>query len=230
MLKMFLTLVKGGAAEAGERAADRNAMLILDQQMREAAAGFDRAKTALALAIAQDGRERARLAETAGRIRALEERVAAALAGGEEALAREGAEALAVLEADRDSAAQTQALFAAEIVRLRRHVAGAQVRLAELECGRRIARAAQAVRERRAGRGPDGVPSEATLVDAERTLQRLRERQLAAEAADRALDELDAAAAGSIGERLAARGFGPRLRPSAEEILERLRGRRPAGA
>lgn len=225
MLKMFVTLLRGSAAEAGEALADRNALLILDQQMRDATAAFDRAKKALALAIAQDQQETSRLEATRARIADLETRVGAALAAGDDALAREGAEAIAALEADRDAAGAAQALFATEILRLRRHVAQAQSRIAELDRGRRLARASEAVRDVRRGRAEAARPHEATLAEAEQTLRRLRERQTQAEAADLALDELDGAAAASIIEKLAARGHGPRLRPTADDVLARLGGK-----
>lgn len=230
MLKMFLTFVRGGAAIAEERFADRNALLILDQQMRDAAGAFERAKKALAVAIAQDRQETERLAAGNARIADLESRVAAALGAGDEGLAREGAEAIAALEADRDAAASAQALFAAEILRLRRHVAQAQARIAELDRGRRLARASEAVRQMQQGRIEPGPAHEATLAEAEQTLKRLRERQVEAEAAETALDELDGAAAASVTEKLAAKGFGPRLRNTAEDVLERLRNRAAAPA
>lgn len=230
MLKMFLTFVRGGAAVAEERFADRNALLILDQQMRDAAGAFERAKKALAIAIAQDREETERLAASHARISDLESRVAAALLAGDESLAREGAEAIAALEADRDAAASAQALFATEILRLRRHVAQAQARIAELDRGRRLARASEAVRQMRQGQIEPGPAQEATLAEAEQTLKRLRERQVEAEAAETALDELDDAAAASVTEKLAAKGFGPRLRTTAEDVLERLRSRTVAPA
>ncbi|MDR6872007.1 phage shock protein A [Bosea sp. BE125] len=230
MFKMFVTLFRGSVAEAGEAIADRNALLILDQQLRDATAAFDRAKKALAVAIAQDQQESARLAATKGRVVDLENRVGAALHAGDEILAREGAEAIATLEADRDAAAAAQALFATEILRLRRHLAQAQTRIAELDRGRRLARASEAVREMRRGRTEAARPHEATLGEAEQTLKRLRERQTQAEAADLALDELDGAATVSVTEKLAARGYGPRLKPTADDVLARLRGQAAATA
>jgi phage shock protein A len=230
MLKLFLTFVRGGAAVAEERFADRNALLILDQQMRDAAGAFERAKKALAIAIAQDRQETERLAAGQARISDLESRVAAALLAGDEGLAREGAEAIAALEADHEAAVSAQALFATEILRLRRHVGQAQARIAELDRGRRLARASEAVRQMRQGRIEPGPAHEATLTEAEQTLKRLRERQVEAEAAETALDELDGAAAASVTEKLAAKGFGPRLRTTAEDVLERLRSRTAAPA
>ena len=55
MFKTVLTLFRGSVAAAGEELEDRTALLILDQQMRDAAAAVERSKRTLALAIAQDG-------------------------------------------------------------------------------------------------------------------------------------------------------------------------------
>lgn len=223
MFKVLLTLMRSRVETVGEDIADRNALMILDQQIRDATATFERAKKGLAVAIAQDQQETVRLAATRGRIADLEVRVRAALSAGDETLAREGAEAIAALEADRDAAVAAQTLFAGEILRLRRHVGQAQARIAELDRGRRLARASEAVRELRRGRTEAALPHEATLAEAEQTLRRLRERQTEAEAADLALDELDGVATETVAEKLAAKGYGPRLKPSADDVLNRLR-------
>lgn len=224
MFKTFVTLFRGQVAAAGEEIADRNALVILDQQMRDASAAFERARRALAIAVAQDRQESTRIAGIAARITDLEIRTGAALRADDEAAAREGAEAIAGLEADRDAAAAGQALFAAEILRLRRHVTQAQARIAELERGRRLARASEAVRHLRRGRIEPAPLHEASLTEAEKTLSRLRERQTETEAAEQAFDELDDAATASVAEKLAAKGFGPKLKTTADDVLARLRG------
>jgi len=52
MLKTLITLVRGRTFAIAEEVADQNALLILDQQMRDASGALDRAKKALAVAIA----------------------------------------------------------------------------------------------------------------------------------------------------------------------------------
>src|SRR5712671_3749414 len=98
MLKTIITLVRGASFRAEEAFADRSALLILDQQIRDSAAAIERAKRALAIAIAQDEAEGKRLETTLARIADLEERALAALDGGAEELASEAAEAIAVME------------------------------------------------------------------------------------------------------------------------------------
>jgi len=231
MIKTVLTLFRGSVAAAGEELEDRTALLILDQQMRDAAAAVDRSKRTLALAIASDQQEGRRLETTNTRIADLEVRATAALEGGREDLAREAAQAIAGLEAERDAAMTARTLFAAEITRLKRHVASAEARINELDRGRRIARASEAVRSLRRSGIEAARPYESTLPEAEATLRRLRDRQLVAHAADEALIEIDAASGPlATAEKLAEQGFGPRMKSTADDVLARLKARRAPSA
>jgi phage shock protein A len=230
MFKTVLTLFRGSVAAAGEELEDRTALLILDQQMRDAAAAVERSKRTLALAIAGDQQEGRRLETTNARIADLEVRASAALDGGREDLAREAAQAIANLEADRDAAMTARTLFASEIARLKRHVANAEARITELDRGRRIARASEAVRSLRRS-GIEARPYESTLPEAENTLKRLRERQMEAQAADEALIEIDAASGPlATAEKLAEQGFGPRMKSTADDVLARLKAKRTPSA
>ena len=230
MLKTLITLVRGHTYAIAEEVADQNALLILDQQMRDATGALDTAKKALAVAIAQESQESQRLDGTRAQIEDLETRAVAAIEAGRDDLATEAAEAIATLEAERDASLTARALFAAEIAKLKRHVLQQQMRFSQLDRGRRIARAAEAVRIARRGR-IEGAPIFAgTLVEAEATLARLREHQVEADAAEEAFNALDAVT-GPIAapHKLSAEGFGPRLRPNAADVLARLRERATAG-
>ena len=131
--------------------------------------------------------------------------------------------------AERDAALTARNLFATEIGRLRSYVTQGEARIAAVDRGRRIARAAEAVRRTRRGRTEAALPHEATLAEAETTLARLRERQTEAAAADEALDQIETATAPiAAAERLAAAGFGPRIRSTADDVLARLRSRTAA--
>ena len=230
MLKTLMTMVRGRTALIVEELGDQNALLILDQQMRDAAGALDRAKKALAIAVAQQGQEEQRLEATRSRIADLETGAIAALGSGREDLAAEAAEAIATLEAERDASQTARALFAAEIAKLKGHVLQQQMRFSQLERGRRIARAAEAVRVARRGRIEAAPIFAGTLAEAEATLTRLREHQVEADAAETALDTLDTATGPvAIAEKLSAEGFGPRLKPNAADVLARLRERAAGG-
>lgn len=224
MFKTLITLVRGRAFDAEQRLADKHALAMLDQQMRDAAGALERAKRALAVAMAQDRQEGERLAATRRRIDDLEQRAVAALQGGREDLAQKAADTIAELERDAGAAQKARDYFASEIGRLERHVRKQGARLAELERGRRIARAAQAVRVSRAGRVESAPCYRSTLNEAEATLDRLRDQQAEAEAAEAALDTLDAGQDGeSLSETMATQGFGPPTAPRAADILARLK-------
>ena len=227
MFKTVLTIFRGSIAAADEELQDRSALLVLDQQMRDAATAVERSKRSLALAIAGDQQEGRRLEATNARIADLEIRATAALEGGREDLARDAAQAIANLEADRDAAMTARTLFASEIARLKRHVANAEARITELDRGRRLARASEAVRSLRRS-GIEAVrPYESTLPEAEATLKRLRERQIEAQAADDALFEIDTASGPlATAEKLAEQGFGPRIKATADDVLARLKAKR----
>ncbi|MES5484975.1 PspA/IM30 family protein [Bradyrhizobium sp. INPA03-11B] len=231
MFKTVLTIFRGGVAAAEEELQDRTALIVLDQQMRDAAAAVDRSKRTLALAIAGDAQEGRRLEATNARIADLEVRASAALEGGREDLAREAAQAIANLEAERDAAMTARTLFATEITRLKRHVANAEARIAELDRGRRLARASEAVRSLRRSGIEAARPYESTLPEAEATLKRLRERQMEIQAADDALFEIDTASGPVVvAEKLAEQGFGPRMKSTADDVLARLKAKRPPAA
>jgi phage shock protein A len=228
MFKTLFTLVRGAAAAAEGGVIDRSALLILDQQIRDAATAVERGKRALAVAVAHDEAEGKRLEATLARLADLEERAVAALAGGREDLASEAAESIAMMEADRDAVREARSTFASEIAHLKKATADAGRRLAELERGRRIAQAAEAVRRLKA-RGPVYGGGVAALSDAEATLRRLRERQAEDAAIDASLELLDAsAAADTVATRLEAAGFGKRTRSTAADVLDRLRKRAAA--
>jgi len=230
MLKTLVTLVRGRTFAIAEEVADQNALLILDRQMRDASGTLDNAKKALAVAIAQDRQEDQRLDTTRTRIEDLEMRAVAAIEGGRDDLAMEAAEAIAILEAERDASLTARALFTAEITKLKGHVLQQQMRFSQLERGRRIARAAEAVRVARRGR-IEGAPIFAgTLAEAEATLDRLRGHQVEADASEAALEGLNIATGPiAIAEKLSAEGFGPRSKPNAADVLARLKGRAAGG-
>ncbi len=230
MLKTMITLLRGSAAAAGEEFADRNALLILDQQIRDASAALNMARRSLALAIARHSQENDKRAIQERQIADLEMRVTAALDRNAEGPAREGAEAIARLEAERDASRRASDLFATEIEKLRSHVGRAELRIAQLDRGRKIARASESVRALRKGRIEDSSPFRATLSDAEHTLERLRDRQIESEAAEDALDDIEiGTGAAETAKRLAAAGFGPRITATADDVLDRLRRKRADG-
>ena len=96
----LLTLFRGTAHDAGAAVVDKNALRILDQEIRDADSALNRARDDLASLVARRRileKELAGLKDQAGRY---ESSARAALAKGDEALAREVAQRVAELEGE----------------------------------------------------------------------------------------------------------------------------------
>lgn len=231
MFKSIVTIFRGHAAEAEEALVDANAMTILDQQIRDCATAIETTRRTLALAIAQERQEEARLEKLSARREALEGRAGEALDGGNEDLAMEAAGMIASMETEYADATASLARHKLETERLRSLVKTGQTRLTELEQGRRSARKTAAVLKLRDVQTGTSVSFQSTLRDAETTLNRLKQRQGDLDAAAQALDELDAETSpASIEDKLAAAGFGPPTRTQARDVLDRLKAAREGTA
>ncbi|MGO8026221.1 PspA/IM30 family protein [Rhizobium leguminosarum] len=223
MFKLISILLRGRAHDAEQAFADCHAVPLLSQQIRDAAQSIQSARRSVAVAIAQNEQEKGQHTTIVARIADLEIRASAALTKGNEGLAREAAEAIAYLEAERDASEKAQAQFTGAIDKLKGIVRASEARLQELQRGERLARATQEAQKL------DVVvagPGFATLDDAEETLARLRLRQSQNELTAAALKDMEGAIrpAGII-EKLANAGFGAPLRSSADDVLARLKSR-----
>jgi phage shock protein A len=221
MFNTIITLVRGRSHDAAQALEDANALSILRQQLRDAAAGVEAARRSVAVVMAYADRERKSLPRINAQLADLEGRALAALAQGREDLATEAAAAIAQLEAERSTTETALATYETEIARLRDELGGAELRLRDLKRGLQLADAAQ---KSQSVRGVVSRPVTASLVEAEATLNRLQSRQLHAEATALAVIELSAGqSAEAISARLAAAGCGPAIRPDAAAVLERLK-------
>ncbi len=223
MFKHIVTLLRGRAHMAEEAFADRHALPILAQQIRDAARGVESARRAVAVAIAQNRLEKENAERLSAHIEELEIRAIAALEKGREDLAAEAAASIARLETELQNARQVQAEFADGIDRLRQAVRQSETRLEALRRGERLA----AARDRTQHLSKE-VPGNdlATLSDAEATLTRLETLQREAELTAEALIELEERPdPAALAQKLAAAGCGRPLVTSADDVLERLRAK-----
>lgn len=220
MLKQFFALIRGRSYEAAEAVVDRNALVILRQQIRDCADAIAAARRAVAIAIAQNEQEVAQFKKLVVRIDDLEKRTIAAIEQGQNELAREAAETIAMLEAERDASSEAQKSFGTEIERLKRIIRISEMRLRELQRGQRIVAAVDSTQRLR-----ESAPgsSLSALKDAEETLLRLRTRQKQIDATAAAMAEMEQSGdPAAVSEKLAAAGCGAPLRSSADAVLERL--------
>ncbi|MET0366885.1 MAG: PspA/IM30 family protein [Methylobacterium sp.] len=223
MLKTLSDLLRGTVADQAQAIHDANAVVLLRQQIRDAAGALAVARRELAIAMAHQAGETRAVEALTERAAALEDSAAKALADGREDLATQAAIRIAALEdevADRRAALDG---FAADVARLRRLVEDGERRLRDLDRGLQAARATEAVR-RAGANGRRGIAhASGALQDAEATLVQLRGRQAAEADIDTALAALDGAPH-AIEERLDAAGYG-KIRTDPAAILGRIRAK-----
>lgn len=218
-----MTLLRGQRFEAAQALTDRHALPLLRQQIRESAQAVTASRRAVAVAMAQNEREKEQHGRLVAQLTELEERTLAALDKGQEDLAREAADTIAHLEAERDASAAAQTRFETEIARLRTCLRDAEARLRQLERGQRLATATDKT-QRLQNVLPEG--GLASLRDAEATLARLQLRQTEMDATARAMTELEATGSAELlREKLAAEGCGAPIKTNADEVLDRLKAR-----
>jgi phage shock protein A len=220
MLTSMFTIFRGWVTEDEQRLVDENALAIVTQQIHDAKAALTASKRALALTIVQDKADGGRHAAVRADIADLETRAVAALKAEREDLATQAADAITALETERLAIEEHRRASAKEINRLQAAIRDSVFRLANIERARRIAIASEAVQRLKSR----AKPSRSALVEAEATLQRLRERQVEEANVEEELDIIDAEASPhTTAARLEAEGFGPRTKLTAGDVLERLR-------
>ena len=79
MFKTIITLFRGATHDAEEAFADRHALSILNQQMRDSAVAVEQARKAVAVAMAQNRQEADQFDRLVARIADLEARTIAAI-------------------------------------------------------------------------------------------------------------------------------------------------------
>jgi phage shock protein A len=221
MLEFLTTLIKGTNAKAVETATDIFAIDLINQKIREAEAGVNNAKQALASLIMRQRAEQKALDVLRGRKSAMEDRVRQALAAANEGLAMEGASALAHMENEGTARAETVARLNERVERLRHSVEKAHRRVIDLRQGAVTARAIDV--ERKSQKRINKALGASAIEEAEALIRRVADQDDPLAQSD-ILEEIDSSLSHTTTEdKLADAGFGPQTKVRAEDILARLR-------
>jgi phage shock protein A len=224
MLKTITTLFRGAVAEAEEAVFDANAIRVLEQQLRDAAASLEHARRELACAMAHQASEERAVGALSQRIAELEDSGGHALAAGREDLAAEAATVIAANEDERGERQAATQRFATDVRRLKQLAEDGRRRLADLRRGLEMARAQEALRRAGANGRRALATGTGALREAEATLVRIRDLNHREEDVAAALDDLDRQASDKdLGERLSAAGFGPLKRTQPADVLARMK-------
>lgn len=225
MFEPFMTQLKALLQGAPFNGDNRPSRAMLTVNLREAAASVRSAQVALARARAEQQQDRKRLHQIRLSIEDLENRARNALMKGADALAREAAEAIALLEDERCALEAAIADFDQDLAGLTETLHRAQARLRSLKRGERsVDVRAHILKAQSFGTGS----GHSALSAAEEQLEDIRSEQERDRIADRefaALSVADRPAA--LIEKLGEAGCGAPVKTRADDVLARLRSDLP---
>jgi phage shock protein A len=219
----LISLLRGGAHDAGAAVIDANALRILDQEIRDADAALGRARDDLAALVARRRileKELQGLSDQAGRY---ESSARAALAKGDENLAREVAQRIAELEGEVNLKTPQLGTMREAEAKLHQTIAATQQKIENLRREIDVVKVNDSVQRAQAAVASRGAGATAALGSAADSLKRIKERQAIQEERFRAAGELEDKRTGAdLDAKLQAAGILPGS-SSADDILARLK-------
>ena len=185
--RRLVTAVRGGVNELGEAIAESQALRILDQEIRDNDDELHRVRANLAETMAHCKVAQERLAAANVGLEEYEGYALKALKAGEDALVREIAARISLLETERDSHAGQAQMYAEDIAHLRKMAAQLEATIGRLKqqvdtvrATENVQRAQAAVANRREG---SDVRVRTALDSLERIMRRQGERGVRFDAA-----------------------------------------------
>jgi len=221
----IITAVKGGAREAGEAIVDANGIRIFEQEIHEAKAQIAKAKQNLTKVMAEKMKCDRQITQLTGESAKYEEHAMAALSKGNEALAVEVSEKIAMLEQELTIQTNAKTTFATQIDQLKEMIRKAEEKirshereLAMIKTTENVQRATQSISNDYSG----GLSK---MVNARGSLERIKAKQQARADQMKAQDELnDEAGNSSLDAKLKAAGIGE-TNSAAADVLSKLRAK-----
>jgi phage shock protein A len=227
LFQKLLTLIRGTAIEAGQSVVDRNAIRILDQEMRDAQNALVQSRDDLAKIMAQRNLAGRKLDDKLAKAAEYEGYVRSAFAKGDEALARDVAVKLAPIEADIKTERQMMSTFDESIRTLQSAIRQTETNLGRLKQQVDTVKVTESVQRAQASIAARHSGSNSKMRTALDSLERVKERQAEHSARLEAAHEL-AEADGDVElrARLAQAGL-LEDNSSADSILARIQQEQP---
>lgn len=226
MLEPFMTQLRALLQGTSPAGGSRSSRALLAVNLRDAASTVRAAQVALARARAEQQQDRKRLLQIRASIEDLENRARNALMKGDGSLAREAAEALALLEDEKRALESAIASFDQDLSGLTESLHSAQARLRALKRGERGVDVRAHILKAQSFSSEAG---HAPLAEAEECLEEIRQRQERDQIAEQELRALTVAdRPEALIEKLGEAGCGEPLKTRADDVLARLRSDLPA--
>lgn len=227
MFSLVKDLVAIAAWKQKEAVEERNAAALIDLKIRQSEASLASAKNTLAALIVRQRTEKRTADALARQLADMEARALAALEAGSETLACRAAESIAEMEGELAMRRKQIESLDERVLRITSSVEKANRRLVGLRQGAMLAKTAFAEREAQK-RIERSIGATTSFREAEELIARFTSERDPFEEAE-ILDEIDDRLGhGAARDELAAAGFGPPVRPTAKDVLDRLRAGRAA--
>lgn len=224
MWRKLSALFRGAAHEGAQGLVDANALRILDQEIRDADAAQGKARDEMAALVARRRGLEKDAAQLADQARKYESSARAALAKGDEALAREVAQRIADLEAESTQKASQVAEMRAAEERLRQVIAQTDNKIEALRREIEVVKVNESVQRAQSAVVARAGSTGSTLGSAADSLKRIKERQAVREEQFRVHQEAEDRRTGAdLDAKLQAAGILPG-RAGADDILARIQG------
>lgn len=222
----LLTLFRGTAHEAGQKAVDANALRILDQEMRDAGTQLNRSREELTKLMAQAKLGQQKIEARRGKMAEYTRYIEGALAKGDEALAHDVAAKLAALEAEDHGEQAGKVALERSIGTLKVTIQKTEAQLRGMRQQIDTVKATDAVQRAQAAIAARHTGTQSKMGSALESLERIKSRQAETAARIEAADELETTTGdGDLNRRLAAAGL---LEGEADAAAVLARFRKPA--
>lgn len=224
----LLTAFRGKSTEIGEAIIDKNALTILDQEIRDADADIRNAQNSLASLMGKEKLASQELDGLKNTIRDLEAKATAALNANREDLALEVATRIGELESQLKLKTSAHGELQTGIARMRQDITKAQTRITGLRTQVDMAKARETVQKAQATASLASGQANGKLETAVASLNRLQKRQEERAATMEAHEELaDQASGNDLDRRLRDANIIPN-EGSGQSVLERLKASQKA--
>ena len=222
MFATLKTLFAGVENRADERVKDHFALELIDQKIRETEASLKAAKATLASLIQRQKSETRQVEALQNRIASMTERAKEALDAGNDALAREAADAIATMENELALRTTTSERLEQKVLRLKSSVEAGHRRIVDLKQGAIQARAVRREQDIQSRLNHTLSGSDAAS-EAEDLISRVLTRDDPFEQAE-ILKGIDADLGhDGLENRMAEAGYGPATRVTGNAVLDRLK-------
>jgi phage shock protein A len=222
MWSKLITLLRGGAYDAGAAVVDANALRILDQEIRDADNALNRARDDLATLVARRRMLEKDLGNLQDQAKRYETSARAALAKGDQDLAREVAQRIADLEMEASQKTPQLAEMKVAEEKMHKTIATTQQRVENLRREIDVVKVNESVQRAQAAVAARGTGAQASLGSAADSLKRIKEKQAVNDERFKAAAELEDMRTGAdLDAKLRNAGILPGA-ASADDVLARL--------